>query len=857
MDKQLTKKEISRLIRAHSNESSVSLSANKTAELSVDPFRRSINTETSQNKMSALMRTFLMEARKSLDFTECYILTDEQANQSIDDLSIKFQNEKEKINDYWYLILAIKPPNKFTPNAISLVNLVHSILEAKSIETISSLLLLNYLIIAPFWSDFGSLAVERSNILVGQIKAMIKHFTKNHKKTESNIQMYSNKIFIQTIDSIGKELYTFLLPLFQTIKKKPNYFYCFITISELIEKLHKKGIIPLNSTTLNSLELNLSKKQKVIFDEVFMKQPDPIFDKNLAMKSEMLQDYKEELFNAFMNFEYRNNISFNQLLYTFESLYNIGRAVEAKHAKAFEKCLGFKVLIKTMSEIFEYFCSKLSNLNTECLLMLDTKLEPIEYFIKFVSNKKKQELFNAYEKVNNYFDKKPSPNVAEILGNKSLKKSVEPKNKPKKNVEYSNKVLAKLKLCKKSSEISDRTNGMIDILESIKKEQEGELNNKVRHDFAKFILKLLKYAAEESTFSDSAKNDLDKMLILFLGIPEAIYSRNLLDKLKQKYEVLCQVHTLIPRQEVFILVKSNLEKMVTEEDHISKRDMDDALTLQAGISLLSADSRSSKFFESPPLSRNNSSHFSTEMDYIKMNFGEIIEASLFEPSQIVEITKTIESALEEKAKYLPDVIRYMNYTDQSLIRTEYLRLVQNIGNNVCLHFKNSPSEAIDLLKPLVSIFITMFDHVMTTTKTTISICLDDFDRIICHTFLKFTIDEKSGIIQYDANKILKIPGNEDPVYDIVYFCGFREIALEGEELQTFISEFIEELSKNKNRISTLGHIKEQAATNNTFKVYGYKEDLDFPPKSLIVSFRKPQVTKFFIIPVSYRMFSLE
>lgn len=261
--KQLTKKEIVRLLRAHSNESSVSLSANKDrAEPSADPFKRSINMETSQSKMSALMLTYLMEAKRGLDFTECYILTDEQANQSIDDLTIKFQTEKEQINDYWFLILAIKPPAKFTPNAICLVNLVHAILDSKLIDTIPSLLLLNYLIIAPFWTDFGSLSVERSNILTGQIKDIIKHFTKNHKKTEENMILFNNKIFIQTIDSIGKELYTFLLPLFQTVKKKPNYFYCFITISELIEKLHKKGIIPLNNNTLNSLELNLSKKQK-------------------------------------------------------------------------------------------------------------------------------------------------------------------------------------------------------------------------------------------------------------------------------------------------------------------------------------------------------------------------------------------------------------------------------------------------------------------------------------------------------------------------------------------------------------------------------------------------------------------
>jgi hypothetical protein len=107
---------------------------------------------------------------------------------------------------------------------------------------------------------------------------------------------------MQLVENIGGELYPFLIILFQTIKKKSSYLYCFIILSEIIERLMKRNLLrSLNSNTLNQLELNLNKKQKIIFDEIFLKQNDPVFDKNLIFKSGMLKPYKEDLFKAFFD----------------------------------------------------------------------------------------------------------------------------------------------------------------------------------------------------------------------------------------------------------------------------------------------------------------------------------------------------------------------------------------------------------------------------------------------------------------------------------------------------------------------------------------------------------------------------
>jgi hypothetical protein len=126
--------------------------------------------------------------------------------------------------------------------------------------------------------------------------------------------------------------------------------------------------------------------------------------------------------------------------------------IEQDRPQGFEKLLEFKVLTKTMGEIFEYFCIKFSNLNTECLLLLDTKAEPIYYFCRYLSNKKRSELLDDYKKVNESFDKEPSQEIMGIFdGNYdfSKKKKSEAKQKKKGDLEFSNIVVANLKLIKK------------------------------------------------------------------------------------------------------------------------------------------------------------------------------------------------------------------------------------------------------------------------------------------------------------------------------------------------------------------------------------------------------------------------
>jgi len=574
----ISRRKIRKLLRENSSESSLSKSMSNApenlTELSIERVRGAFGKADKRNDLSmknlqALFKVYQMESNKLIDFAGFFSFTDHQTSKYLNTFSSLLHSNPETIQQKWHHLLSLKFPSNFDSDCIALISLIHNILHHQIVEPIPCLLLLNYLVILTFWQDYGSLSMDKSNLLMDHLKGIIKAFIKIVKQNKQDLY---NSNYLQLVENVGSELYPFLLRLFQIIKKKSNYYYCFISLSELIDKLTKKNLLrSLGLNTLNQLELSLNKKQKLIFEEIFLRQADPVVDRNLIFKSVILKPYKEDLFSAFLAFEYRNNINFTKLLYFFDSVCEICQKIEAENPKTFEKSLEFKMLIKTLTEMFEYFCSKLSNLNTEFLLLLDEELEQIAYLAKYLSRKRRQELSNAYIKVNGYFDKTPSDDVIQILDTmeqpSKRTKQQDSKKKKKGNNDFSNKILVSLKIIKKIDSLQKRVHEMIELFDMIHKGQDQEyiLSTKAKLKTGKAVLKVMDMVGSLKEIDHSFRKEFEVFLISFLQVP-SLNHKAFLKKLKQRYELFIQDHKVQGRAEVFKLITQNLQQIFASDE---------------------------------------------------------------------------------------------------------------------------------------------------------------------------------------------------------------------------------------------------------------------------------------------------
>ncbi len=661
--KPISRRTLKKLLREKSNDSSLSLSLTNNREpmneLSLDQMREHLHTrslynpqEKSYKTLQSLFKIFQTDNTTTIgDFGGCFVYNVADYATYISEFTNEFKTNSAEAGKKWYHLLSLQMSSKFDIHSIGFVNLLHTVLADRKLAPNPSLFLIYYLIISPFWKDFASLTIDKSNLIVQQLKVIIKTFTKIYKHSMIRVDSKEYSVYNQLVENVSLEIRDVLLMLFQIVKKKSSYYFCFIVLSEILEKLMKKNLMKaLNTKDLNQLEINLNKKQKVIFDEIFLKQPDPLFDKHLVFKSTALHSFREELFNIYITYEYRNSISFTHLLYAFDTLHFICNCIEGENPKAFEKLLEFKVLVKTMAEIFEYFCNKLSNMNTEGLLMLDTHVSAIEYFVRFLSNKKKQELLNAYQKVNSYFDKNTSKDVEKLFTAVEFtkKEKIEASHRKKEISDYSEQILANLKLLKKEPDLLTRCLHTTQLLQEIlQKSNEIAFKTKSKLKLAKSVLKLLKALTEELFLKSDIKQATEELLIVFLEIPFS-FNKSIIEKLKEKYEILIKTHKFQGKPEIFKLIKNNLEKLFVNED--KKQNKPGSLSGTTSPSMVGL-SRDTSNMEEIILSRETSlTQLSTPMeDYLINKFKPFLVSPNIDVTQ-----KEFDNYWNEMKKFLTE-----------------------------------------------------------------------------------------------------------------------------------------------------------------------------------------------------------
>jgi len=879
----ISRRKIKKLLRESSSDGSLSLSLNKTketiSELSIEKIRKNLGKnckpeDQSAKNLTALFKVYQMESNKYLDSQGCFNRPINEYFSLFNHLYNQFKQDPQFINQNWHHMLSLHFNNKFDNYASHLVHIIFTTLQSGVLEPTPSLFLINYLIIQPFWADFAALSIDKSNTTMQYLKGIVKIFTKIVK---NNAQKLFSNIYLQMVENICAELYPFLLILFQTIKKKSNYFYSFIVLTEIIDKLMKKNMLrSLNVNTLNQLELNLNKKQKVIFDEIFMKQADPIFDKHLVLRSTLLRPYREEIFNIFLAFDYRNSINFNQLLYTFDNLYEICKKIEQEYPKANEKLLEFKVLVKTMSELFEYFCCKLSNLNTECLILLDNSIDSIEYMTKFLSNKKKQELLNAYIKVNEYFDKEPSVEVMEQFDaslNLSKKKKSETKVIKQAHIDFSNSVMASLKLVKKISDLRARVIEMGKLFEMIRDTREYTLNMKAKLKISKSVLKLLNAATESPEVDSDLKQRIDDCLINFLEIPSAT-QKNILAKLRQKYEHFILTHGFQGKGEIFKLITRNLENIFmndedTREILATLPEEFIPLKLQQEISNKSSEKAPAKSSHPPttlshqeaPMKEEEPPALSQEFTKLKNQLEETFK-NLTEGVKVLPFEEMKNKLFEfqsflEESEDVTQAVTHLSNSEIDLFIDLVNNVLKNLAANWLVYLPDS-AEAVQELKTLLKSYRKFLRDISIFTRSGYHLYIEESNLLLAHSFVPIKYDEKSEVIEYESNQVTH-PTTKETIPDAVYFFRLSEIPLKSEVRETFVNDFGSLLASQKSRIPILTKLKEQARNNETFKVYGLKQELVKGTilKNLIASYEnKTGTTTFVFIPMSFNTITL-
>jgi len=909
----ISRRKIRKLLRENSSESSLSKSMSNApdhlTELSLERVRGALKKDAkridlSMKNLQALFKIYQMENNKLINFAGFFRLSDHQASKYLNTFSNFIANaEYDKIQENWYHLLSLKIPQHFDSDCISFVTIIHNILHHRIIDPIPSLLLLNYLIILTFWQDFGSLSMDKSNLLMDHLKGIVKALVKIVKL---NRQELYNGNYLQLIENVGSELYPFLLKLFQIIKKKSNYYYCFICLSEIMDKLTKKSLLrSLGMNTLNQLELSLNKNQKLIFEEIFLRQADPVVDRNLIFKSSILKPYKEDLFNAFLAFEYRNNINFTKLLYFFDNICEICQKIESENPKTFEKTLEFKMLIKTLTEIFEYFCSKLSNLNTEFLLMLDEELEQIAYLARFLSRKKRQELSNAYIKVNGYFDKEPSEDVIQILDlmETNVKKvKQESKKKKKGNDDFSNKVLASLKIMKKIDSLQKRVHEMTELFDMMFKNQEYLLSTKAKLKTGKAVLKIMDMVAKQKEIDNSFRKEVEEFLIMFLKVPSLIH-KAILKKLKQRYELFIQEYKVQGRAEVFKLINQNLQLIFMsdektnqlqglpvqfpnmgpktmetkvkceedededdedeeEEDEEEEDDDDDEDDEEQQHSHKYTKEKIEIFTESHQTTKISLSEDSSMKGTIlkkstneslqnvelmlKDHFGDLILGTtvIIVPDKLTKYLMNIDSLFHESSNHIMNSLVNMSSEDVDQLTNMFSNIVRNIALNLFANFNTK--DILQEIKSLLQNYRKFLKCAEIFSRFNYHLVLDGSNNILAHSFLPLTIDSKNEIIEYNGKDISE-PGKKEKIYDIEYFLKLEP--LDVSDGPAYLSNFTEKVCTNKVRNAAFLKIREEAKKNPSLVIYGYADILekDGSPKHLVVSYMTEDGTRKFII----------
>jgi len=917
----ISRRKIRKLLRENSSESSLSKSISNApenlTELSIERVRGAFGKADKRNDLSmknlqALFKVYQMESNKLIDFAGFFSLPDNQTSKYLNTFTSFLHSNPEKIQEKWHYLLSLKFPSNFDSDCISLISLLHNILHHQILEPVPCLLLLNYLVIITFWQDFGSLSMDKSNLLMDHLKGIIKAFIKIVKQNKQDLY---NSNYLQLVENVGSELYPFLLRLFQIIKKKSNYYYCFISLSELIDKLTKKNLLrSLGLNTLNQLELSLNKKQKLIFEEIFLRQADPVVDRNLIFKSVILKPYKEDLFSAFLAFEHRNNINFTKLLYFFDSVCEICQKVEAENPKTFEKSLEFKMLIKTLTEMFEYFCSKLSNLNTEFLLLLDEELEQIAYLARFLSRKRRQELSNAYIKVNGYFDKTPSDDVIQILDtmeqpSKRTNKQ-DTRKKKKGNNDFSNKILVSLKIIKKIDSLQKRVHEMIELFDIIHKGQAQEyiLSTKAKLKTGKAVLKVMDMVGSLKEIDNAFRKEFEVFLISFLQVP-SLNHKAFLKKLKQRYELFIQDHKVQGRAEVFKLITQNLQQIFAsdesakqlqnlavnranivkeryeededddeeddddeeeeeEDDDEDEEDVDGEIETRAKYHAVYKETIQTTTTLKQEFTKEKKPSMMETKEKIKVkkpmsqdvqgiimmlddHFGEMVVSKtvIIDKHDIKKYVMNVDSLFHETSNHIMSSLVNMSNEEIEELLDMLNNIIRNFALNWILDFADT-TESTHAIKGLLQNYRKFLKCAGIFSRFNYNILLDGANNIIGNSFLPIVLDVKNEIIEYEA-QFVKHPTTGEGHYDLEYFFKLQEYDIE--DKLDYIDNFAEILCSNKSKLGMLAKLKEEAKNNPSLRIYGFEDAMikENAPRHLVVSYEtEDDVRKFVILPSS-------